>query len=95
MAGGALQHLGSSSTFDPSRSDGPSYLNPEEVFEGDFPSPGLDTMEQTTHMADTFYSHVGQQDLIDTAVFPRVSAHTSSSIAYHFLCHSFKDNTSV
>jgi hypothetical protein len=41
-------------------------------FEDGTPSARLDAVEQTTHHADTFYSQVGTDDLLDTDVFPKV-----------------------
>lgn len=74
MAVSALQHMTTKSSLDRSCSEGAAYLHSEVVFFDDEASPGADTMDGTAHVADTFYSQAGQQDLVDTGVFPAVSA---------------------
>jgi hypothetical protein len=88
MAVIALEHLPRKSSLDRSSSDGPPYFNSAIVFIDDVPSPGVDTMEETTHVADTFYSQAGQHDLVDTDVFPRVSASTAPWSSKNGLFHS-------
>jgi hypothetical protein len=74
MGSTGLHHIPSNYSRRPSSSDGLSYLNSVHAIEEDRPLHAVHIMEQTTEVADTFHSQAGQQDLIDTDVFPKVSA---------------------